>query len=101
MPGGQGALPAAGAGGDGDSGSGQVADASPIGTVRHHLLATLADLRNKEAPMAVDRARAIADVARELVNTAKVEVEYLKVTQQRRGSFFEQARTLPAPGGDA
>ena len=47
--------------------------------------------------MAVDRARAVAEVARELISSAKVEVEYLKVTQQRRGAFFE---ALPAPGGN-
>lgn len=46
--------------------------------------------------MAVDRARAVAEVASVLVQTAKVEVEYLRVTQQRRGAFFE---ALPAPGG--
>lgn len=64
--------------------------------VRQHLLDTLADLRNPDKPMAIDRAKAVAEVAAVLVNSAKVEVEYLKVTQQRRGQFFE---ALPAPGG--
>lgn len=49
--------------------------------------------------MPVDRARAVAEVATVLVNTAKVEVEYLKVTNQRRGAFFEGSPpSLPAPG---
>lgn len=94
---GAGALPSAGADREGSEGPGPAVDHSPIGQVRLHLLATLADLRNREAPMAVDRARAVAEVARELISSAKVEVEYLKVTQQRRGAFFE---ALPAPGGN-
>ena len=67
-----------------------------ITTVRQHLLDTLADLRDPKKPMPIDRAKAVAEVATVLVNSAKVEVEYLKVTQQRRGAFFE---SLPTPGG--
>lgn len=44
--------------------------------------------------MPVDRARAVAEVASVLVNTAKVEVEYIKATQRRRGAFFEAPRQL-------
>lgn len=55
-------------------------------------MATLRDLRNKQEPMALDRAKAVAEVATVLVNTAKVQVEYLKVTQQRSAQFFEQRR---------
>lgn len=58
--------------------------------MREHLLSTLADLRNTSNPMPIDRAKAVAEVAMVLVNSAKVEVEYLKVTQQRRGAFFEE-----------
>lgn len=60
--------------------------------LRQHLMNTLADLRNKEAPMEPDRARAVAQVAGVLVDTAKVEIEYLKATGQDRSSFLE----LPA-----
>jgi hypothetical protein len=60
-----------------------------ISTVRQHLLDTLADLRNKDAPMDIDRARAVADVANVLVNTAKVEVDYLKATNQTHTPFLE------------
>lgn len=66
-----------------------------MSTVRQHLLDTLADLRSKESPMDIARAKAVAEVAGVLVNSAKVEVDYLRVTQQRRGQFFE---ALPAPG---
>ena len=57
-----------------------------IDQVREHLMQTLADLRNREQPMEVDRARAVAQVASVLVETAKVEVEYLK--QIGEGSRF-------------
>lgn len=57
-----------------------------IDQVREHLMQTLADLRNREQPMDVDRARAVAQVASVLVDTAKVEVDYLK--QIGEGSRF-------------
>ena len=57
-----------------------------IDQVREHLMQTLADLRNREQPMDVDRARAVAHVASVLVDTAKVEVDYLK--QIGEGSRF-------------
>lgn len=70
-----------------------------ISSVRQHLLDTLADLRNKENPMDIDRARAVADVANVIVNTAKVEVDYLKATNQTHTPFLEvpsttQVRTI-------
>lgn len=70
-----------------------------INTLREHLLATLADLRNRENPMEPDRARALAQVAAVLVDSAKVEVDYLKTTGQDRAGFLEEPPTaLPAPG---
>lgn len=71
-----------------------------ITLVRQQLLDTLTDLRNREQPMDVDRARAVAQVASVLVDTAKVEVEYLKVTHSDRSDFLEappKAPQLPAP----
>ena len=65
--------------------------------MRRHLLDTLADLRNRESPMDIGRAKAVAEVATVLVNSAKVEVEYIKATQQKSGRFFE---ALPAPAGE-
>lgn len=68
------------------------ASAAPhISQVRQHLLATLADLRNRDTPMEVDRARAVASVAAVLVDTARVEVDYLKATGQQQAAFLEQA----------
>ena len=60
-----------------------------IELVRQSLLDTLADLRNKEQPMDIERAKAIAQVASVLVDTAKVENDYLKITGQDHSNFLE------------
>ena len=62
-----------------------------INQVRQSLLDTLADLRNKAEPMDIERAKAVATVASVLVDTAKVENEYLKITGQDRSNFIETA----------
>ena len=66
-----------------------------IDQVRQALLATLTDLRDRENPMDIERAKAVATVAGVLVDTAKVENEYLKITGQDRSNFLEQ------PAGEA
>lgn len=60
-----------------------------INTLREHLLGTLADLRNRQDPMEPDRARAVAQVAGVLVDTAKVEVDYIKATGQDVSNFID------------
>jgi hypothetical protein len=61
-----------------------------ITQLREHLMATLASLRDRDNPMEPDRARAVAQVASVLVDTAKVEVDYLKATGQERAGFLEE-----------
>ena len=60
-----------------------------INTLRTELMATLADLRNRHNPMEPDRARAIAQVASVLVDSAKVEVDYIKATNQDTSNFID------------
>jgi len=69
-----------------------------IDTLRADLLATLTDLRNRSNPMEPDRARAIAQVASVLVDTARVEVDYIKATGQDVSNFIDG---LKAPGIDS
>jgi hypothetical protein len=71
-----------------------------INQLRQHLLDTLADLRNRDNPMEPDRARAVAQVAAVLVDTAKVEVDYLKATGTDRADFLEAPVTVPALGNE-
>lgn len=61
---------------------------STITDMRERLMQTLADLRNREHPMDVDRARAVAQVASVLVDSAKVEVDYIKATGAAGDSLF-------------
>lgn len=69
-----------------------------INHLREHLMATLASLRDRENPMEPDRARALAQVASVLVDTAKVEVDYIRATGTDRSDFIESApRALPPP----
>lgn len=74
-----------------------------ITDLRQHLLDTLTSLRDRENPMDPDRARAIAQVAGVLVDSAKVEVDYIKATGADRSDFLEGEATnpaLPKPNGD-
>jgi hypothetical protein len=61
---------------------------STITDMREHLMQTLAALRDRENPMDVDRARAVAQVASVLVDSAKVEVDYIKATSADGDSLF-------------
>lgn len=64
-------------------------NAPHITQLRQHLMDTLADLRNKDNPMEPDRARAVAQVAGVLVDSARVEIDYLRATGQDRSDFLE------------
>ena len=66
-----------------------------ITQVRQALLDTLGDLRNREQPMDIERARAVASVASVLVDTAKVENDYLRLTGQDRSAFLEDPKPVP------
>ncbi len=69
--------------------------------LRNHLFAAIEALQDTTNPMAIDRAKAIAEVGAVIVNSAKVEVEFLKVTGGKgAGTGFIQndnAPALPAP----
>lgn len=68
-----------------------------IEDLRNHLFETLEALKDKDAPMDIARAKAIADVAQTIVNSAKVEVEMVKAIGAKGGSKFFEAPQLPAP----
>jgi hypothetical protein len=59
-----------------------------IEDLRNHLFATLEALQDEDKPMDLERAKAIADVAQVIVNSAKVEVDFLKATDRREGTGF-------------
>ena len=59
-----------------------------IEDLRNHLFAAIEALQDDESPMDIDRARAIGDIAQTIINSAKVEVDFLKVTSADEGSGF-------------
>ncbi len=68
---------------------------SSMTDLRAELMSTLKDLRNKENPMDVDRAKAVAQIASVLVETAKVEVDYIKATGGE-SDFIKPTQALPS-----
>ncbi len=72
-----------------------------ISDLRDHLFATLEGLRDETNPMDIDRAKAVADVARVIVESAKVEVAMVEATGEISGSGFMELPTTrqigPAP----
>lgn len=69
--------------------------------LRNHLFETLEALKDKDSPMDLDRAKAVADVARVLVDTAKVEVDFLRVTGAAKSTEFLPAEVDTPPKAPA
>ena len=68
-----------------------------IDDLRNHLFATIEALQDEDDPMDLDRARAISDVAQTIINSAKVEVDFLRATGRIQASrFLEGGRELEA-----
>ncbi|HEM7881364.1 hypothetical protein [Burkholderia contaminans] len=59
-----------------------------IEALREHLFNTLQGLTDNEKPMEIERAKAIAEVAQVIINSAKVEVEHLKVAGGKGTGFI-------------
>lgn len=61
---------------------------------------TLEALRDKDEPMDIDRARAVSEVAGQIIESAKVEVKFLEVTGEASSSQLfaprEKQKTLKA-----
>lgn len=66
-----------------------------IEDLRNHLFAAIEGLQDVDKPMEIERAKAIADVAQVIINSAKVEVDYLRATEQRKGTGFLEQQTGP------
>lgn len=59
--------------------------------LRNHLFATLEALQDEDNPMDLARAKAIAEVAQTVINSAKVEVDFIHaIGGDSRGTGFIQ-----------
>jgi hypothetical protein len=74
-----------------------------LSDLRDHLFETLEALKDKDTPMEIERAKAIALVAGTIIDSASVEVKFADVIGERPdGTFFDKTgtsseRQLPAP----
>jgi hypothetical protein len=64
-----------------------------IDSLRAHLFDALAGL--KDGTVAIEKAKAISDVAQTIINTAKVEVDYAKATGTKGSTFLDKPTGLP------
>ncbi len=71
-----------------------------IEDLRNHLFETLEALKDKDDPLPLDRAEAIAKVGQVIVNSAKVEVDFLRAVGASRGGtgFIPDAAGDSLPG---
>jgi hypothetical protein len=61
--------------------------------LRNHLFEVMEALKDEEKPMDLDRAKAVVAVAQVLVDTAKVEVDFLKaIDSSERSEFLDMQR---------
>lgn len=72
-----------------------------INDLREHLFATLDGLRDKDKPIDIDRAKAIAEIAQTIINSAKVEVDHMRVAGTAVGTGFIAAMPAPEPTSQA
>ncbi len=72
-----------------------------IADLREHLFATLESLRDDDKPMDIARAKAIADVAQTIINSAKVEVDYINATGAEGSGFIPHQKPASLPAGTA
>jgi hypothetical protein len=56
--------------------------------IRNHLIAAMEGLADPDNPMDIERARAISEIGQVLINSAKVEVDFIKVTGGQGTGFL-------------
>ena len=66
-----------------------------MNALRDELFATLRALNDKDHPMDIERAKTVSLVAKVLTDTAKVEVDYLRVTAEKGSGFIKSKEELP------
>jgi len=81
-----------------------------ISDLRDHLFETLERLKDEKDPLPLDRAKAICQVSQVIINSAKVEVDYLETVGEVLGQtvpdlgerefFNRKPRLLTLPPGN-
>lgn len=68
-----------------------------IRDLREHLFETLKALRDEKNPMDLERAKTISTVAQTLINSAKVECDYVEITGGKGSGFIPDERPAVTP----
>ena len=66
-----------------------MATTNDITELRSHLFETLRALKDKDKPLEIERA--VSDVAQTIINTVKVEVDFVKATGAKGSGFIPLA----------
>lgn len=74
---------------------------STITELRTCLFETLRGLQDTASPMDIDRARAINETAQTIINSAKVEVEHIKITGKNGTGFISETELKPGKTAQA
>lgn len=61
---------------------------SDIHSLRAHLFAEMAALREGKPGASVERAKAVSEIAQTIINTAKVELEFMRQTDRTTTEFI-------------
>lgn len=69
--------------------------------LRDHLFCAIEGLLDPDKPLEIDRARAVADVAAKIIDSAKVENDYLRLTGGTGASGFIPHEPPPALPGQS
>lgn len=67
-----------------------------ITVLRKHLFETLTALQDKDNPMDIERARAVSEIGQVIINSAKAEVDFIKVAGGKGTGFIPVPEMPPA-----
>lgn len=65
-----------------------------IEDLRNHLFATIEGLLDEEKPLDIDRAKAICEVGQVIINSAKVEVDFIDKIGGKGTGFIPEERRI-------
>lgn len=68
-----------------------------IEDLRNHLFETIEALKDPDKPMELERAKVVADVAQVIINSAKVEVDFMKTSGIAKSTGFLPEEDPEAP----
>jgi hypothetical protein len=71
-----------------------------IEDLRNHLFAAIENLMDEEKPMDIDRAKAVSDVAQVIINSAKVEVDFINKTGMVTTNFLFNNKNISLQNKD-